>query len=131
MKNNRFARSKKFILPKVKDYLKSKPITPASAQSIITGKRPKSYVKKDIAAAAILSSISPKAYRLIRSRKWMQLPSRTTTKRWLKNFSIRDGLQPLLMDVVLSKYPEKEARETFIAFDEMAVKERWVYDKVL
>ena len=60
----------------------------------------------------------------------MQLPSRTTTKLWLINFSIRVRLQPLLIDVVLSKHPEKEARETFIAFDEideMAVKERWDY----
>ena len=30
----------------------------------------------------------------------------------------------------VAKHPEPAAREVFLSFDEMSLKERWVYDKV-
>lgn len=111
--------------------LKEQGVTPATAKFIVTGKRPKKYVCRDISASAIIKGLSPKCFRLIRSQKWMQLPSDSTVRAWLKKWSIREGLQPRLMEVVKAKHPEPEAKEVFLSFDEMSLKERWVYDKVL
>ena len=126
----RFRSSRKFLFPKLQELLKESGVTPATAKKIVTGKRPKKYLARDITASAIIRGLSPKCFRLIRSRRWMQLPSDTTVRAWLRKFSIREGLQPKLMEVVKVKHPEPEAREVFLSFDEMSLKERWVYDKV-
>ena len=60
----------------------------------------------------------------------MQLPSRTTVAAWLQNFTIEEGIQQNLINIVKAKHPELEAREVFLSFDEMSLKDRWVYDKV-
>ena len=102
----------------------------ATARKISTRKRPRKYKKQDIAASAVLRAISPKAFNLIRRKGWMQLPSRTTVVQWLKIFTVADGIQHNLMDIVKAKYPEPESKEVFLSFDEMSLKERWTYDKV-
>ena len=43
----------------------------------------------------------------------MQLLSHRTVADWLKNFTIEDGIQHNLMDIVKAKYPEPEAKEVF------------------
>ena len=68
------------------DFLAAKAITPATARKIISGKRPQKYKKDDIAASAVLHSISPKAFKLIRKKGWMQLPSVSTVADWLREF---------------------------------------------
>ena len=110
--------------------LRASSITPATTKKIATGKRPKKYSREDIAAGAVLRAISPKAFNLIRSKSWMQLPSRRTVENWLRDFRVVEGMQPKLMDVVKAKHPEPAAREVFLSFDEMSLKERWVYNKV-
>ena len=105
-------------------------MTSATVFKAIKGKRPHVYSKEDVAASAVLRSISPKAFNLIRDRGWMQLPSRTTVLSWLSKFVIVEGGQPALIDLVKDKYPDAAAREVFLSFDEMSLKERWVYDKV-
>ena len=92
--------------------------------------RPRSYLRKDVAAGCIIKSISPKAYRLIRKRRWMELPSESVLRKWLRKFTIRDGIQDVLMNIISTKHEEPQDMECFLAFDEMALKERWVYDKV-
>ena len=92
--------------------------------------RPRSYLCKDVSAGCIIKSISPKAYCLIRKRRWMELPSESVLRKWLRKFTIRDGIQDVLMNMISTKDPEPQDMECFLAFDEMALKERWVYDKV-
>ena len=92
--------------------------------------RPRSYLRKDVAAGCIIKSISPKAYRLIRKRRWMELPSESVLRKWLRKFTIRDGIQDVLMNIISTKHEEPQDMECFLAFDEMALKEHWVYDKV-
>ena len=105
-------------------------MTSATVFKAIKGTRPRLYSKEDVAAGAVLRSISPKAFNLIRDRSWMQLPSRSTVLNWLSKFAVVEGGQPALIDLVKDKYPNAAAREVFLSFDEMPLKERWVYDKV-
>ena len=126
----RFYRSKAYIKERIQSYVSKSGVTAATARKIATGKRPQKYSKEDISAGAVLRAISPKAFNLIRKKGWMQLPARRTAEEWLKNFSIEEGLQKTLVNVVKAKHPEPAAREVFLSFDEMAWKERWVYDKV-
>ena len=105
-------------------------MTSATGFKAIKGTRPRLYSKEDVAAGAVLRSISPKAFNLIRDRSWMQLPSRSTVLNWLSKFAVVEGGQPALIDLVKDKYPNAAAREVFLSFDEMSLKERWVYDKV-
>ena len=126
----RFVKSDKYLKQRLPDFLKGRPITPASARALVTGKRPRKYLRKDVAVAAVIRAISPKTFRLIRKNRWMQLPSDSTVRSWLKQFTIRDGFQNVLADIVTVKHPEPEAKEVFLSFDEMALRERWCYDKV-
>ena len=112
------------------DFLAAKAITPATARNIMSGKRPQKYKKDDIAASAVLHSISPKAFKLIRKKGWMQLPSVSTVAYWLREFKLKEGIQCKLLDIVRAKHPDPAAKEAFISFDEMALKACWVYDKV-
>lgn len=46
-------------------------------------------------------------------------------------FSLSNGIQTFLMDVITTKHKEAQDMECFLAFDEMALKERWVYEYLL
>ena len=62
---------------------------------------------------------------------WLKLPSLTTVDRWLKNFKVDCGLLSYCIEVLKAQYSHIEkSTETFLAFDEMALTERWLYDKV-
>ena len=126
----KYFRSHAYIKQRLTRSLRASNITPATTKRIATGKRPKKYSREDIAAGAVLRAISPKAFNIIRMKSWMQLPSRRTVENWLQDFKIKEGFQDNLIDVVKTKHPEPAAREVFLSFDEMSLKERWVYNKV-
>ena len=96
-----------------------------------SGKRPQQYCREDICKAAILKSISPKSFNFIRKKGLLQLPCKSTVNMWLTEFQLEEGFQWILLNVVKKSYKEPQAMETFISFDEMALKSRWVYDKVI
>ena len=127
----RYLKSNKYFQVQVRERISKRIVLPGARVCVARGvSRPRKYDRKDVAAASILKAISPKAFRLIRKRKWMNLPSESVLRSWLKMFSLSDGIQTFLMDVIVCKHKEVQDMECFLAFDEMALKERWVYDKV-
>ena len=130
-KTIKYLKSNKYLQVKLKEVISRRIVLPGARVCVARGvSRPRKYDRKDVAAAGVLKAISPKAFRLIRKRKWMNLPSESVIRSWLKMFTLSDGVQTFLMDVITTKHKEPKDMECFLAFDEMALKERWVYDKV-
>ena len=130
-KQNRWLKSKKCFNIRLKRKLKESSVNPSTASMIMTGrKRSRCYEKEDIAAAAILKSVSYKSYKILRKRKLLRLPSETTISRWLQEFRVDVGIQDSAIDVLVTKHAHvPKDIHCFLSFDEMQLKERWCYDK--
>ncbi len=51
------------------------------------------YSKQDITMAIVLKAISDKAYKFLRSQKFVALPSHPTLSKWLQEFRCVSGIQ--------------------------------------
>ena len=103
----KYLKSKKYLQVKVRKLISRRIGLPGARVCVARGvSRPRKYDRKDVAAASILKAISPKAFRLIRKRKWMNLPSESVIRSWLKMFSLSDGIQTILMDVITTNHKE-------------------------
>ena len=121
----RYIQSDKYLATKIEQTS----VTPATAKQIVSGKRPKTYSNEDIAAGALLQAVSRKAFDIIRERGWMRLPTRRTIEGWLSEFKVVMGMQHQIIDLASNRHTEAAAKEIFLAFDEMSLKESWCYDK--
>ena len=110
-------------------YLNGK-TTPATAGMIATGRRGKlMYSREDISVAAVLKSMSRKTYQFLRKKKLLKLPCENTIREWLKDFSLdTNGLQHNLLDIVSAKNMTEADKNLWLAFDEMALREAYVYN---
>ena len=127
----RFLKSKKALKPLIESKLLKAGMT-ANMASLYTrnGKFTRKIQRKDVCVGTVIRAISPKAYRYLRRSKVVRLPSESTLRRWLPAFKIQPGIRVQLLEMVRNKLTEEADHECFLAFDEMALKERWVYDKV-
>ena len=85
-KQNRWLKSKKCFNIKMKAKLQESSVNPGTASMIMRGgSKSKCYEKEDIAAAALLKSVSNKSYKILRKRKLLRLPSEFAIRKWLQD----------------------------------------------
>ena len=103
---------------------------PATAAMLVTGGRGKKlYSREDVAVAAVLKNMSCKTYKFLRKKKLLKLPSESTLGEWLRNFTLdTNGLQHNLLDILSAKSLSAADRELWLSFDEMALRESYLYD---
>ena len=69
--------------------------------------------------------------RYIKKKKLLRLPSESTIQSWLKKFKLGEGFLDDCIAAMKGLYGQKlKDRQIVIAFDEMALRERWTYDQV-
>lgn len=103
--------------------------TDAQIQVLMTGKRVQ-WSTDDIAAAVALHACSPKAYRFIRCKMNIPLPSEATIRRWTAKIEVQPGVQEAIFQVLKTLAPtltEKE-RLVHLCFDEVHLSKRAQYD---
>ena len=130
-KENRYLKSKNYIKKVMKAKLSEKSINAGTVGMLVSGgKKSKMYRREDISVAAVLKSMSRKAYRFIRKRKLLRLPCESSIQNWIRKFRTNcGGVQNELIDILTAKHGHIQ-RDTyaFLSFDEMSLKSRWVYD---
>ena len=122
-------KSKKHEKSVVFKHLRAK-TNPATAAMLVTGGRGKKlFSREDVAVAAVLKSMSRKTYKFLRKKKLLKLPCESTLSQWLQNFTLdTDGLQYNLLDILSAKNLSQADRELWLAFDEMAIRESYLYN---
>ena len=103
---------------------------PATASMFVTGRRGKlAYSREDICIAAILKSMSRRCYKFLKRKKLLKLPSEATVSQWLADFTLNcNGLQHSLLNIIKSKNISSQNPDLWLSFDEMYLREAWVYD---
>ena len=131
-KRNRLLQSNKAFNSKLKGRLRNSFLNPSTTSVLLSGRtRAKYYEKEDIAAAALLKSVSNKCYKILKKRKLLCLPSEATISNWLQNFTVNIGMQESAIDVLTTKHAHvPKDIHCFLSFDEMQLKDKWTYDKV-
>lgn len=84
----------------------------------------------DIAAAISLRSVSPKAYRYLRSHNY-PLPALSTLRKWVSNFNVDEGIIHNVLKLMKQKSTELSEldRLCVIAFDEVYLSNKIEIDK--
>lgn len=103
--------------------------TDAQITVLMTGKRVQ-WSTDDIAAAVALHACSPKAYRFIRSKMKIPLPSEPTIRRWTAKIEVRPGVQEIIFQVLKKLAPTLSEKERLVhlCFDEIHLSKRAQYD---
>ena len=127
-KEIKYLKSKKHEKSVISKHLQAK-TNPATAAMLVTGGRGKKlYSREDVAVAAVLKSMSRKTYKFLR-KKLLKLPCESTLSQWLQNFTLdTDGLQHNLLEILSAKNLSEADRELWLSFDEMAIRESYLYN---
>ena len=122
-------KSKKYLNQQLSAMLSGK-TNPATAAMLVTGGRgKKKYTREDVAVAAVIRATSRRTYKMLRKKKLLKLPGETTIKNWLKHINLRcNGVQQSLLDILKAKKTTDRDRHIILSFDEMEIKECWIYD---
>lgn len=98
---------------------------------ILQGKSVHRWVDDDIGHALSLRNLSSKAYRLIRNRWNMPLPSLSTIKRRTRQFKVEPGVLLSVLALLKEKASTMTERDrvSVLSFDECSVAQEWCYDK--
>ena len=84
----------------MKDKLMGKSNPGTIGMLVAGGKKSKKYRREDVSVAAVLKSMSRRAYRYIREKKLLRLPSENVIQNWLRNFRTEcSGVQTELLDI--------------------------------
>lgn len=76
----------------------------------------------------VLYYLSPKAYRYIRIRVLLKLPSKNTLLRYVGKSNCESGVSPLMKER-LKEEAKDEARLCSLVIDEMAISSKYIYDR--
>nr|CAI5828466.1 unnamed protein product [Callosobruchus analis] len=119
---------------RIKEYENAfaKVFTPGQRKKLIsTGNARVRWSSEDIAAAVSLRSVSPKAYRYLRTVSNYPLPAMFTLRGWVSNFDVSQGI--LKSVIMLMKKKSAQLTELdricVLTFDEMYVSNKVDIDK--
>ncbi len=100
-KTIKYLKSNKYLQVKLKEVTSRRIVLPGARVCVARGvSRPRKYDRKDVAAVES-------------QRKWMNLPCESVIRSWLKMFTLSDGVQTFLMNVITTKHKEpKSTRST-------------------
>lgn len=75
--------------------------------------------------------LSPKAYRYIRNRGLLKLPSKNTLLRYVGKSNSESGVTPLMKERLKeeAQHLKDEARLCSLVLDEMAISSKHIYDR--
>lgn len=105
--------------------------SPCQVQKILYSTPIKSWAEDDIRKAITLRTLSPKAYRFLREKWHIPLPSPATISRWMSKFDAEPGILQSVINLMhhqSSFMPEYE-RLCAVSFDETYISGDWCYDK--
>lgn len=79
----------------------------------------------------ILYYLSPKAYRYVRNRGLLKLPSKSTLLRYVGKSNCESGVTPLMKERLQQEvgHLKEEAKLCSIIIDEMAISSKYIYDR--
>ena len=124
--------TKKKISDVTKNFLKSKGHSDSMVKKLFnpSGKKRLHYDKKEICDAMVLRSISRKGFEFVRKNMCVPVPSKRFLDRWFKDFKTVPGMQHDMFSLVKSKFSESDHhdRQAVLVFDEMDLKEEYVFD---
>lgn len=114
----------------VKNNLK-KYFSTSQVQCMYDGKPVTRWTAEDIAKSLTLRCVSHKAYRFLREKWQLPLPSDSTLNRWVKNFEIEPGILESVIGLLKAQAESMTEQERIccLSFDECSVAKVWSYDK--
>ncbi|KAL4090254.1 hypothetical protein QTP88_025136 [Uroleucon formosanum] len=89
------------------------------------------WTPEDISSAITLRSVSPKAYRFLRTKKNFPLPGMSTLRAWASKLFLNSGLFTSVMSLMQAKGESlsKIDKLTVLSFDETYISKRICFDK--
>ncbi|XP_071525284.1 transposable element P transposase [Panulirus ornatus] len=96
------------------------------------GKPVKRWNEEDISRALTLRSLSPKAYRFLREKWRLPLPSASTLNRWVAKLEVEPGILWSVINLLKCKSESmtEQDRVCALSFDECSISKRTSRDKV-
>ena len=113
-----------------------KKFTKAQTNVLLGNSKRANWGFKDIVVGFTLQTMSPKAYRFIREKHVVPLPSVSFLNKWLSNFTCLPGIQHKVIDILgrqLEKSQQDTQSKTFplasLTFDEVSIAKTYQFQR--